>query len=156
MVIDADALNIMGVYQELLLTVTAGSILTPHPKEFERIVDTWANDFERLEKQRKLSIDLKSVVILKGAYTSVTSPEGLVYFNSTGNPGMATGGTGDVLTGVLTALLAQGYSAIDAALIGVYVHGLAGDIGAREKGMDSLIASDLVDCLADAFLKVRS
>lgn len=156
MVIDADALTIMGVYQELLLTVTPGSILTPHPKEFERIVDTWANDFERLEKQRKLSIDLKSVVILKGAYTSVTSPEGLVYFNSTGNPGMATGGTGDVLTGVLTALLAQGYSAIDAALIGVYVHGLAGDIGAREKGMDSLIASDLVDCLSAAFLKVRS
>ena len=156
MVIDADALNIISMYRELLLTITPGSILTPHPKEFERMVDAWANDFERLEKQKKLSIDLKSVVVLKGAYTSITSPEGIVYFNSTGNPGMATGGTGDVLTGILTSLLAQGYSAIDSALIGVYIHGLAGDLAAREKGMDSLIASDLVDFLPNAYLKVRS
>ncbi len=156
MVIDADAINIISVYRELLLTVTPGSILTPHPKEFERLVDSWANDFERLEKQKKLSFDLKSVVVLKGANTSISTPDGIVYFNSTGNPGMATGGTGDVLTGILTSLLAQGYSSIDAALIGVYIHGLAGDLAARKKGMDSLIASDLVDFLPEAFLKVRS
>jgi NAD(P)H-hydrate epimerase len=156
MVIDADALNIIGLYKELQLIITPGSILTPHPKEFERLVDSWANDFERLEKQKKLSIKLKSVIVLKGANTSITTPEGIVFFNSTGNPGMATAGAGDVLTGVLISLMAQGYSCVDSAIIGVYLHGLAGDLAAREIGMDSLIASDLVDFLSKAFLKVRS
>ncbi|HEY5826674.1 MAG TPA: NAD(P)H-hydrate dehydratase, partial [Cyclobacteriaceae bacterium] len=124
MIIDADALNILSEHRELLHLIPSGSILTPHPKEFERLVGKWNNDFERLNKQIQLSNQLKAVIVLKGANTSIATPEGKVYFNSTGNAGMATGGTGDVLTGILTGLLAQKYSAEDAAILGVYLHGL--------------------------------
>lgn len=151
MVIDADALNILAANRELLQLVPAGSILTPHPKEFERIAGPWKNDFARLEKQKQLSKDLKSVVVLKGAYTSIASPDGRVFFNSSGNPGMAKGGSGDVLTGILTGLLAQPYEALEAAQLGVFLHGYAGDLGAYEKGFNSLTASDIVDFLPDAF-----
>jgi ADP-dependent NAD(P)H-hydrate dehydratase / NAD(P)H-hydrate epimerase len=154
MVIDADALNILAEHSELQHLVPAGSILTPHPKEFERLVGKWKNDFDRLEKQKRLAAELKSVVVVKGAYSTIVSPDGLVYFNSTGNPGMATGGTGDVLTGILSGLLAQGYSAVNAAIVGVFLHGLAGDLGAVEKGAESLIASDLLDFLPLAFRQV--
>ena len=150
MVLDADALNMLSAHPNLIQSIPAGSILTPHPKEFERLVGPWKDDFERLEKQIKLSKDTKSIIILKGAHTSIATPEGLVFFNCTGNPGMATGGTGDVLTGILTGLLSQKYSAEETAILGVYLHGLAGDIAAREKGIDSLIASDLVDFLPAA------
>jgi ADP-dependent NAD(P)H-hydrate dehydratase / NAD(P)H-hydrate epimerase len=155
MVIDADALNILGANPELLETVPEGSILTPHPKEFERIVGPWNNDFERLEFQKRLAERLKSVIVLKGAHTSIATPDKIVYFNATGNPGMATGGTGDVLTGLLTGLLAQSYNATDAAMIGVYLHGLAGDIAARDLGQESLIASDLIDAFPAAFKRLR-
>ncbi len=151
MVIDADALNILGANRELMLVIPRGSILTPHPKEFERLTGPWQHDFERLENQLKLAKDLKSVVVLKGAYSSIATPDGSVYFNATGNPGMATGGSGDVLTGILTGLLAQKYSAQDAAVLGVYLHGMAGDIAARERSMNSLIASDIVSFLPMAF-----
>jgi ADP-dependent NAD(P)H-hydrate dehydratase / NAD(P)H-hydrate epimerase len=150
-VIDADALNILATNRKLLQIVPEGSILTPHPKEFERIVGEWKNEFERLEKQKKLAMDLKSVVVLKGANTSIAAPDGTVYFNSSGNPGMAKGGCGDVLTGILTGLLAQQYSALEAAQLGVYLHGFAGDLAAYEKGMNSLIASDVTDFLPQAF-----
>ncbi len=150
-VIDADALNILGTNRGLLQIIPEGSILTPHPKEFERIVGEWKNEFERLEKQKKLAKDLKSVVVLKGANTSIAAPDGTVYFNSSGNPGMAKGGCGDVLTGILTGLLAQQYSALEAAQLGVYLHGFAGDLAAYEKGMNSLIASDVTDFLPQAF-----
>jgi ADP-dependent NAD(P)H-hydrate dehydratase / NAD(P)H-hydrate epimerase len=153
-VIDADGLNILAANRESFHLVPPGSILTPHPKEFERLVGAWKNDFERLEKQKQLAATLKSVIILKGAYTSIAAPDGVVYFNSTGNPGMATGGTGDVLTGILTGLLAQQYSARDAAILGVYVHGLSADLIAQEKGIHGLIASDLVDFLPMAFKKL--
>ncbi|HEY9049134.1 MAG TPA: NAD(P)H-hydrate dehydratase [Ohtaekwangia sp.] len=152
-VIDADALNILSANRELLSLIPSGSILTPHPKEFERIAGKWSNSFERLEKQKTLARQLRSVIVLKGAFTSIASPDGNVYFNPTGNPGMATGGTGDVLTGILTGLLAQGYSSIDAAIAGVYLHGLSGDLAAREKGMISLIASDVITFLPPAFKK---
>ena len=151
--LDADALNILGANRHLMKLVPPGSILTPHPKEFERLTGRWKNDFERLEMQRQLAASLKSVIVLKGAHTSIATEEGLVYFNSTGNPGMATGGTGDVLSGILTGLLAQNYSAREAALIGVLLHGLAGDLGAESLGMASLTASDIVDRLPDAFMK---
>jgi len=97
------------------------------------------------------SKQVKSIIILKGAYSAIATPSGSVYFNSTGNPGMATGGSGDVLTGILTGLLAQGYTSEDAAKAGVYLHGLAGDLAAQEKGMHGLIASDLIDFLPYAF-----
>ena len=156
MIIDADGLNILAAHPDLLTKIPLGSILTPHPKEFERLVGSWKNDFERLEKQKQLSSLANVIVVLKGAYTSITSPDGKVYFNSTGNPGMAKGGSGDVLTGILTGLLGQRYSALDAALMGVFVHGLAGDFAAREKGMHSLIASDLIEFLPQAFKSLAS
>ena len=156
LVIDADGLNILSSNPELIKLIPQGSILTPHPKEFERLVGSWKNDFERLEKQIEISSETKSVVILKGAHSSIATPDGKVYFNSTGNPGLATGGSGDVLTGILTGLLAQGYSAMDAAIIGVYLHGLSGDFAAREKGQHSLIASDLIDFLPTAYKSVAN
>ncbi len=151
MVIDADALNILAANREFLQLVPQQSILTPHPKEFERIVGTWKNEFERLEKQVRLSYDLKSIIVLKGANTSIASPEGKVVFNSSGNPGMAKGGTGDVLTGILTGLLAQQYSSLEAAQLGVFLHGFSGDLAAYDKGMNSLIATDVIEFLAEAF-----
>jgi len=154
LVIDADGLNILGENRDLLRLVPPGSILTPHPKEFERMVGTWQNDFDRMDKLKKLAIQLKSVVVLKGAHSAIASPEGKVCFNSTGNPGMATGGSGDVLTGILTGLLAQGYDCFEAAQLGVYIHGLAGDLAVSEYGMNSLIASDLVEFLPSAFLRI--
>jgi ADP-dependent NAD(P)H-hydrate dehydratase / NAD(P)H-hydrate epimerase len=156
MVIDADALTILSLKKELMNHIPQGSILTPHPKEFERLVGSWKDDFERLEKQQQLAKQLKCVVVLKGAYSSIASPEGDVYFNSTGNPGMATGGSGDVLTGILTGLLAQHYSPLEAAQLGVYLHGLSGDMAAYENGMNSLIASDLIEFLPTAFKKIAS
>lgn len=153
-VVDADALNVLSTERAMMGLVPSGSILTPHPKEFERLVGKWSNDFERLQMQKQLAISLKAVVVLKGAHTSVADEKGGVYFNSTGNPGMATGGSGDVLTGILTGLLAQKYTSIEAAVTGVYLHGLAGDLAASECGMEGLIATDLIAHLPGAFQKV--
>jgi ADP-dependent NAD(P)H-hydrate dehydratase / NAD(P)H-hydrate epimerase len=152
-VVDADGLNMLATNRELFQLLPQGSILTPHPKEFERMAGHWTNDFERLELLRRFSAQLNCIVILKGAYTSIAFPNGDVHFNSTGNPGMATGGSGDVLTGVLTSLLAQGYSPKEAALLGTYIHGMAGDLAALELGMN-LIASDIIQRLPDAFEKL--
>lgn len=154
-VIDADGLNLLAANRDLLKLIPEGSILTPHPKEFERLVGAWADDFERLEKQKQLAKSLKAIVILKGAYSSIATPEGCVYFNSSGNPGMATGGTGDVLTGVLTGLLAQSYESDEAAILGVYLHGIAGDLVAREKGEYGMSASDLVESLPFAYKTLK-
>jgi NAD(P)H-hydrate epimerase len=154
MVIDADALNLLAAHSELQMLIPEGSILTPHSKEFERLAGGWSNDFERLLKLQRFSKKINSVVILKGANSTIACPSGNTFFNSTGNPGMATAGSGDVLTGILIGLLAQGYSAEEAAIMGVFVHGLAGDLAVREKGMPSLIAGDLVDFLPSAFKKL--
>ncbi|HQQ98795.1 MAG TPA: NAD(P)H-hydrate dehydratase [Cyclobacteriaceae bacterium] len=151
MVIDADALNLIGQRNELLHLIPAGSILTPHVKEFERIVGTWKYDYDRLNLQLKLARQINGVVLVKGAYTAIATSAGDIFFNNTGNPGMATAGSGDVLTGILTGLLAQGYEAPVAAVLGTYMHGLSGDLAAREKGEHSLIASDLIDYLPHAF-----
>jgi len=155
MVLDADALNILGANRELLHLIPNASILTPHPKEFERLVGTWKSDFERLEKQLEFSVKTKVVVLLKGAHTSITSPDGRVYFNNTGNPGMATGGSGDVLTGLVTGLLTQGYSAVEAATQGAWIHGLAGDQAANMLSEQALIASDIIDHIPAAFAMFR-
>ncbi len=154
MVLDADALNLLGTHLEMQLLIPAGSILTPHPREFERLAGSWSNDFERLVKLQRFAKKINSVVVLKGAFTTIACPSGNVFFNSTGNPGMATAGSGDVLTGILIGLLAQGYSAEETAILGVFIHGLAGDLAAREKGMSSLIAGDLVDFLPSALKKL--
>ncbi len=150
-VLDADALNILASNRELIHLLPKGSVLTPHPKEFERLIGPWKTDFERLQKQSEFSAKTGAVVLVKGAYSAVVSPHGKVFFNNTGNPGMATGGSGDVLTGVITGLLAQGYSGLDSAIIGCWVHGLAGDKAAARLGETCVIASDIADYLPEAF-----
>ena len=152
LVLDADALNIISENRELLEIIPENSILTPHPKEFQRLVSsTWIDDFEKLEMLKSLSSKLKSVVLLKGAHTVIASPEGKLYFNSTGNPGMAKGGSGDILTGIITGLLAQGYSSLKAAKIGVYLHGLAGDMASHELGEIAMNAGDILDFIPEAY-----
>jgi NAD(P)H-hydrate epimerase len=153
-VLDADALNIISSQEKLRSMVPEGSILTPHPKEFERLVGKWSNDFEKLEKAKNLAATLKCIILVKGAFTTIAEPNGVVYFNPTGNPGMASGGTGDVLTGILTGLMAQFYSPIQTAILGTFLHGLAGDLAAVDKGKESLIASDLIEFLPRAFKNI--
>jgi NAD(P)H-hydrate epimerase len=155
-VIDADGLNILSEHRELLNLIPQNSLLTPHPKEFERLAGGWQNDFERLEKLKQFATQTNAIIILKGAYSSIAAPNGRVYFNATGNPGMATGGSGDVLTGFLTGLLAQRYTSEETAIIGVYLHGLAGDMAAHEKGMNAMIASDVTESLSGAFKSFHS
>ncbi|HJD76040.1 MAG TPA: NAD(P)H-hydrate dehydratase [Bacteroides reticulotermitis] len=153
-VLDADALNMLANHRHALTHLPKGSILTPHPKELERLTGKCQDSYERLTKACELAHTAKVHIILKGAYSTIITPEGKCYFNPTGNPGMATGGSGDVLTGVVLALLAQGYSAEDAAKIGTYVHGLAGDFAQKKRGMISLIASDIITCLPIAWRTV--
>jgi hydroxyethylthiazole kinase-like uncharacterized protein yjeF len=155
MVIDADALNILSLNKDWLKHLAEGSILTPHPKEFERLAGKTAGNYERLQRQIEFSEEHKCIIVLKGAYTSVTSPAGEVWFNSTGNPGMATAGCGDVLTGMILSLLAQGYDPADAAVTGVFLHGLAGDIAAEKSCYESLIASDIIAEIASAYNRIR-
>ncbi len=154
MVIDADALNILSENKKHLHYIPEGSILTPHPKEFDRLAGKSRDSYERLMKACDLAAALKCYIVLKGAYTAVVTPDKKCYFNPTGNPGMSTGGSGDVLTGIITALLAQGYNPEEAARIGVYVHGLAGDLAARELSMPGMIAGDIVEFLPKAWLKL--
>ncbi|WP_343744089.1 NAD(P)H-hydrate dehydratase [Chitinophaga sp.] len=153
MVIDADALNILSVYPSLLYQVPAGSILTPHPKEFERLFGPSANDFERLELLSKQAVRLQLYILLKGRYTAIACPDGAVYFNATGNPGMATGGSGDVLTGILTGLLAQDYAPKAAVLLGAWLHGYAGDLAAAKLSQEAMTAGDIISHLGAAFLE---
>jgi NAD(P)H-hydrate epimerase len=154
MVIDADAINILSSHKEMLKYVPEFSILTPHPKEFRRMVGDYANTEEAIEKQVNFSRDNRVIIVLKGANTSISTPDGMLYFNSTGNPGMATAGSGDVLCGVLLGLLAQGYTPEASAIIGVYLHSLSGDIAAEKLGQESLIAGDIIENLGGAFLKI--
>ena len=147
LVIDADALNLLAQNPHFLDFLPAETILTPHPKEFQRLAGESADEFARLELARDFAKKHQVIVCLKGANTAVILSNGDVHFNSTGNAGMATGGTGDVLTGIITALLAQGYSPENAAILGVYQHGLAGDRAAEMKGMSAMIASDVIDNL---------
>ncbi len=146
-VADADALNLLASHKKALHSLPKGSVLTPHPKELERLVGKCQNSYERLTKARELARTAKVHIILKGAYSVVVTPEGNCYFNPTGNPGMATGGSGDVLTGIVLALLAQGYAAEEAARIATYVHGLAGDFAKKKMGETALIAGDIVQGL---------
>lgn len=155
LVIDADALNILGKNQDWLPAIPKGSIVTPHPKEFERLFGPTADSFERHALQREKAMELGIHIVLKGAHTCIAAPSGDCYFNATGNPGMATGGSGDVLTGIITGLLAQRYSPLDAALLGVFIHGLAGDIAAAELEYESLVAGDIVRYLGTAFHRLR-
>jgi len=155
-VIDADALNILSENKECLDLLPANAILTPHPKEFERLAGESSNSYEQLQKQIDFSAKYKVIVVLKGAHTRICMPDGRVYFNTTGNPGMATAGSGDVLTGIISGLLAQHFSAEDAALTGVFLHGLAGDLAAKETGEYSVVAGDIINYLGKAFLALEN
>lgn len=153
-VIDADALNAFSSNRNYLNRIPKKSILTPHVKELERLVGRCSNTFERIQKAKDLASYLHCYIVLKGAWTVVITPEGKCYFNPTGNPGMATAGSGDVLTGILTSLLAQGYTPEEACRLGTYVHGLAGDIAAERNGEISMSATDIVDALPEAWKKL--
>ena len=155
-VCDADALNLLSENPTWLEFLPAGSILTPHPGELERLVGRTGDATERLERTRNFAARHRCVCLIKGAYTAVVLPDGHVFFNTTGNPGMATAGSGDVLCGLVLALLAQGYSSEHAAIAGVYLHGLAGDLALEFQSEESLLSGDLPAYFGAAFKKVRS
>ncbi len=154
LILDADAINILGENKTWVPFVPKESIFTPHPKEFERLVGKSSDNFERNSIQREFSVKHGVYIVLKGANTAITTPEGNCWFNTTGNPGMATGGSGDVLTGILAGIKAQGYSSLETCLLGVYIHGLAGDLAAGELGQEALIAGDIIHHLGNSFLSL--
>lgn len=156
LVIDADALNIIASNKDYINLIPANSIITPHPGEFDRLFGKSESGYERLNVAIEMAQKHQIVILLKGAYTQVVTPNGDVYFNNTGNPGMATGGSGDVLTGIIVSLLAQGYFPIDSAIIGAHLHGLAGDLAAEKIGQESITATDIIDCIGKAFNYIRN
>lgn len=151
LIIDADGLNILAENPKLLELIPLNSVLTPHPGEFDRLFGKSTSGYKRLELAIEKAAKHRFVIVLKGASTQVICPDGRVYFNSTGNPGMATGGSGDVLTGIITSLLGQGYNSKSASILGVFAHGLAGDLAAKEKGANALTALDIISYLGNAF-----
>ncbi len=155
-VIDADAINILATHKAWMQQLPAGCILTPHIGEFERLEGASSDSYDRLSKAIILADRQQAYIVLKGHNTAIVTPGGRIMFCPTGNSGMATAGSGDVLTGVITALLARGYAQDDACLVGTYLHGLAGDIAAKKFGKESLMASDIIDALPEAFMRVMS
>ncbi len=151
LVIDADGLNILSKNKALLKNVPAQSILTPHPKELERLIGKWKDDFDKLKKTKLYSEKHNCIVVIKGAH-SITVYGGRGYVNTTGNPGMATAGSGDALTGIIVGLMAQGYEPLKAAIFGVYLHGKAGDIAVEETGYQALTASRIIDGIGRAYI----
>lgn len=155
LVIDADGINMLGRVRDAIPGIPANTIITPHVREFERIAGKADSGIDRLRLQVEFAVKHHCIVVLKGAYTSISTPQGKVFFNSTGNPGMATAGSGDVLTGMILALLSRGYQPDDAAVLGVWLHGLAGDLAAAERGQESVTASDIIDNISRAFIKTE-
>lgn len=155
LVIDADALNILSQNKDWLKLLPENTILTPHPKELERLMGTWDNDFDKLDKMKAFAAQYKLVLVAKDAHTMVVYGD-KTYINSTGNAALATGGSGDCLTGIITGLLAQGYNAVDAALLGVYLHGLTADIAVTETSVHAFTASDILLYLGKAYLNIEA
>ena len=155
LVIDADALNILSKNKEWFSLVPPKTILTPHPKELERLIGKWDSEEERRSKAISFSKQYQLIIVMKGAPTQIIDGE-TVYENTTGNAALATAGTGDVLTGMITSLLAQSYEPISAAILGVYLHGLTADIALPETGYQSFIASDVIANIGKAFLSLES
>ena len=142
MVIDADGLNLLAKNVNFLKLLPEGAVITPHPKELQRLIGEWKDDFEKLEKAKELVRKYKLILVLKGAYTFIITSED-IYINTSGNPGMATAGSGDVLTGIITAFIGQGYDTLRAAVLGVYLHGKSGDIVAQRLSYEGVIAGDI-------------
>jgi len=156
LVLDADALNVLAKEPSLLKKIPPFSILTPHPTEFDRVFGASGNDFVRMRQAQQMAKELKLIIVVKGHRSFIAMPGGTGYFNSTGNPGMATGGSGDVLTGIITSLLAQRYPPEQAAVFGVYLHGLAGDLAATALTEEAMIASDITLYLGSAFHRIKN
>lgn len=155
LVIDADALNILAQNKEWLELLPEKAILTPHPKELERLIGKWFSEEDKFETAINFSKKYNVIIVMKGAPTHIIEAE-TIYENTTGNAALATAGSGDVLTGIITSLLAQSYDPIDAALLGVYLHGLTADIALPETGYESFIASDIIQNLGHAFLSLKN
>lgn len=153
-VLDADAINILSTHRNWLSRLPKQCILTPHLGELERLTGKCMDSYERITKVKELASYLQSYILIKGAWTAIVTPEGHCHFNPTGNPGMATAGSGDVLTGILLALLAQGYSPEESCKLGVYIHGLAGDIAAKSLSEISMTAGDIIEALPSAWKKI--
>ncbi|NLP57531.1 NAD(P)H-hydrate dehydratase [Lutibacter sp. B1] len=151
LVIDADAINLLSQNLDLIKYLPKNSILTPHPKELERLLGTWKNDYDKIEKATNFSKENDVIIVIKGANTLIIDGD-YKYFNSTGNPALATGGSGDVLTGIITGLIAQGYKPKNAAILGVYLHGKTADIAIQETGYETFTASSILEYLPDAIL----
>jgi hydroxyethylthiazole kinase-like uncharacterized protein yjeF len=143
LVIDADAINILSLNKEWLSLLPKNSVLTPHPKELERLIGKWKNDYDKLKKIQAFTKKHRLILVLKGHYTAICFNEN-IYFNTTGNPALATAGSGDVLTGIITGLIAQGYTPFDTCIIGVYLHGKTADIALNEHTYETFIASDII------------
>jgi NAD(P)H-hydrate epimerase len=150
MLLDADAITILSKHKDWLSKISPDSILTPHPKEFDRLFGTSANEFERWQKAVQLSEKHELIILVKGHHTLIAA-KGKAWFNATGNVGLAKAGSGDSLSGMITALLAQGYASAEAAVLGVFLHGLAADIALVNQSTESLLASDTIDCIGKAF-----
>ncbi len=154
LVLDADALNILSLYPDWLSLLPPKTIITPHLKELQRLIGPWDTEEEQFEKTMAFSKQYQLIIVMKGAPTHIIDDD-LVYKNTTGNAALATAGSGDVLTGIITSLLAQSYEPINAALLGVYLHGLTADIALPETGYQSFIASDIISYLGKAFLTLE-
>lgn len=155
LVIDADGLNCLALQNALIQQLSHGSILTPHVKEFDRLFGPHASDFERIETTTRKAMEWQIVILLKGHHSFIATPGGQSYYNSTGNAGLARGGSGDVLTGIITAFVAQGYDTWQAAIMGAYLHGLAGDYAAAKFSQEAMTPSLMIDCLPDAFKSLQ-
>lgn len=155
-VLDADALNIISQNQWLFCMIPPHAVLTPHPKEFDRLAGSSANGYDRFLKQLDFSQRYNVIVVLKGAFTCISTPSGECWFNSTGNPGMATAGSGDVLTGIILSLLAQGYEPSMAARLGVFIHGMAGDLALGKNSYESIVSGDIINYIGNAFNIIRN
>ena len=151
LIIDADGINLLSKHEGDLGLIKPQTVFTPHPKELERLLGKWKDDFDKLKKAKAFSKKYKCILIIKGAHT-ITVFQDKLYINSTGNPGLATGGTGDVLTGIITGLIGQGYEPLIASLFGVYLHGKSADIAVNDYSYQSLTASHIIDYLGQAYL----
>jgi ADP-dependent NAD(P)H-hydrate dehydratase / NAD(P)H-hydrate epimerase len=154
-VLDADALNIISKNSELLSSLHPDTIITPHVKEFDRLFGTSTHDLSRFVRAKEMAIRYKIIIVLKGHFTGVFHPNGNISFNTSGNAGMAKGGSGDVLTGIITSLLTQSYAPESAASLGVFIHGYAGDLAASSFSEESMLPTDLLNCLGRTFLELK-
>ena len=154
LILDADALNILSTHRQWFNRLPKHCILTPHLKELERLIGKCMDTYERINKAKELAVFLQGYIIIKGGWTTIVTPEGNCFFNPTGNPGMATGGSGDVLTGILLALLSQGYTQEETCILGTYLHGMSGDLAEEQKGEIGMTSSDLIEFLPEAWKKL--